>query len=110
MDQPDSDPQRTWPARLGGLAERPLVLLCVALALNALTQPYAGLTHDARLYAVQVAERLNPGSYAADRFLCLRRRLIRPYPVCSDRYDGQSAQRRRIPEFNVGQCLPSLPL
>jgi hypothetical protein len=69
MNQPDSDPQRTWPARLGGLADRPLVLLCVVLALNALTQPYAGLTHDARLYAVQVAERLQPGSYAADLFL-----------------------------------------
>jgi hypothetical protein len=60
---------RTWPALLGGLADRPLALLCLALALNAVTRPYVGLEHDARLYAVQIAERLHPGSYADDLFL-----------------------------------------
>jgi hypothetical protein len=69
MTQPRSLSPRTWPALLGGLADRPLALLCVALALNAVTQPYAGITHDARLYAVQIAERLHPGSYADDLYL-----------------------------------------
>jgi hypothetical protein len=69
MSQSVSLSPRTWPALLGSLADRPLALLCLALALNALALPYAGIIHDARLYAAQIAERLHPGSYADDLFL-----------------------------------------
>jgi hypothetical protein len=54
---------------LGGLAERPWVLCLVALALNALVQPYTGLIHDSRLYALQVANRVEGGAFNNDLFL-----------------------------------------
>lgn len=54
---------------LDRLADSPLTLLAVLLAANALTLPYAGFAHDARLYAVQTAEKLQPGTYAGDLFL-----------------------------------------
>jgi hypothetical protein len=56
-------------SRLGRLADSPLSLLAVLLLANALVRPYGGFAHDARLYAVQVAERLQPGSYGEDLFL-----------------------------------------
>ncbi len=41
----------------------------VVLAANALVQPYLGLEHDARLYAVQALERLHPGLHGDDLYL-----------------------------------------
>lgn len=38
------------------LADRPGVLLAVCFALNAVFMPYAGMYHDARLYAAQVVQ------------------------------------------------------
>ncbi len=58
-----------WRSALEGLAARPLVLLCALLAVNALTHPYRGLFHDARLYAAQVTERAAPGSLSHDLYL-----------------------------------------
>lgn len=54
---------------LQAMALRPQVLFLVALALNALAQPYAGLIHDARLYSVQTRNRLSGGVFADDLFL-----------------------------------------
>lgn len=56
-------------AALDRLAASPGALLCVLLAANALALPYAGLSHDSRLYAAQVVERVQPGSFAGDLFL-----------------------------------------
>jgi hypothetical protein len=59
-----------WAGRLlDRLAERPISLLAALLLANALTLPYAGFTHDSRLYAVQTAEKLVPGSYGDDLYL-----------------------------------------
>jgi hypothetical protein len=57
------------PALLDRLAASPLALVCVLLAANAVAQPYARFSHDARLYALQVAERVQPGTFADDLFL-----------------------------------------
>src|SRR5205085_980202 len=56
-------------AALDRLAASPGALLCVLLAANALALPYAGFSHDSRLYAAQVVERVRPGSFADDLFL-----------------------------------------
>jgi hypothetical protein len=56
-------------ASLDRLAASPCALLCVLLAANALALPYAGFSHDSRLYAAQVVERVRPGSFAGDLFL-----------------------------------------
>jgi hypothetical protein len=56
-------------AALDRLAASPGGFLCVLLAANALALPYAGFCHDSRLYAAQVVERVQPGSFAADLFL-----------------------------------------
>jgi hypothetical protein len=56
-------------AALDRLAASPGALLCVLLAANALALPYAGFSHDSRLYAAQVVERVQPGSFAGDLFL-----------------------------------------
>jgi hypothetical protein len=61
-------PRRWFPA-LADLADRPGTLLCAVLLLNALALPYAGLAHDARLYAAQLTERLHPGAFADDLYL-----------------------------------------
>ena len=55
--------------RLGRLVSDPVTLLCLLLAANALVQPYRGLDHDSRLYAVQVLERIQPGSFVGDLYL-----------------------------------------
>jgi hypothetical protein len=39
------------------------------LVVNALARPYAGLIHDAQLYAVQVLNRAEPGQYGDDLYL-----------------------------------------
>src|SRR5262245_21665339 len=54
---------------LGRLWAHPSSLLCVVLAANAVAQPYAGFSHDARLYAAQVVEKVHPGTFAEDLFL-----------------------------------------
>src|SRR5688500_3578418 len=73
-DQPRTAPtDRPWPARLcpglDRLADAPGAVLCLMLALNALLVPYIGLDHDARLYAIQAVERVQPGRYADDLYL-----------------------------------------
>jgi hypothetical protein len=55
--------------RLGHLASDPITLVCLMLAANGCAQPYKGLDHDSRLYAIQVLERIHPGSFAADLYL-----------------------------------------
>jgi hypothetical protein len=54
---------------LGRLASDPGAMVCLLLAANALVEPYTGFTHDSRLYAVQVLERIHPGSFAGDLYL-----------------------------------------
>src|SRR5262245_5227369 len=56
-------------AALKQLAPSPPSLLCLMLAANALAHPYRGLFHDARLYAAQIQERVEPGSLAGDLYL-----------------------------------------
>src|SRR6516164_6054317 len=56
-------------AALSRLAGRPACLLGLLLALNALARPYVSLIHDSRLYAVQVLNRLEGGTYADDLYL-----------------------------------------
>lgn len=53
---------------LGNLVDRPVLLLLVLLAANALARPYANLDHDARLYSVQVLNQAEYGSYKDDLF------------------------------------------
>lgn len=68
-----SSPPLTWFARvqlaLHDLAERPGLLLLLLLSLNALARPYAGVIHDAKLYAVQVLNQAEPETFAGDLFL-----------------------------------------
>jgi hypothetical protein len=59
----------TVQARLGELVVRPFSLVCLLLAANALAMPYVGFSHDSRLYAVQLAERLQPGTFGDDLYL-----------------------------------------
>jgi hypothetical protein len=44
-------------------------LFAVLLAVNAWALPYAGLVHDARLYGIQVLNRVDGGSFANDLYL-----------------------------------------
>src|ERR1700730_11248316 len=53
---------------IGRLAARPWSLFCVLLAVTALARPYAGITHDARLYSAQVLNQLDPAAYGDDIF------------------------------------------
>ncbi len=53
---------------LGLLAEKPWALFLVLVCVNTLALPYAGITHDARLYSVQVLNHVEDGSYADDLF------------------------------------------
>lgn len=55
-------------AALGMLAARPWSLFLALLALNAVARPYAGIIHDARLYAAQVLTQIDPASYGDDLF------------------------------------------
>ena len=50
------------------IVTRPVTLWLMMLALNGLFQPYTGVIHDARLYAVQVMNRVDPGAYSDDLF------------------------------------------
>jgi hypothetical protein len=51
------------------LSHRPVVLFTVLCAVNALSLPYLGLIHDARLYALQVMNRASGGVFSDDLFL-----------------------------------------
>jgi hypothetical protein len=69
MNTATHDLPRKWLPALEDLACRPATLVCAALLLSALAQPYAGFAHDARLYAAQVTERIDPGTFADDLYL-----------------------------------------
>jgi hypothetical protein len=62
----------TWSARAASailrLAAKPWSLYFLLLAVNALARPYAGITHDARLYSAQVLNQLDPGTFGDDLF------------------------------------------
>ncbi|MBI2803356.1 MAG: hypothetical protein HYX68_00050 [Planctomycetes bacterium] len=51
------------------LADRPVTLFLLLLALNALARPYANISHDARLYSLQVLNQTEGGAFADDVFL-----------------------------------------
>ena len=51
------------------LATKPATVLCAVLAVNSLTLPYAGLVHDARLYAAQVSVQVAPETFEHDLYL-----------------------------------------
>jgi hypothetical protein len=53
---------------LARIAERPWTLFLLLFCVNTLAQPYAGITHDARLYSVQVLNSVEDGTYADDLF------------------------------------------
>lgn len=53
---------------LARLMDCPWTLFVVLLAINALARPYAGITHDARLYSGQVLNQVEGGTYADDIF------------------------------------------
>lgn len=53
---------------LAQLADRPWHLLAILLLVNAIAQPYAGITHDTRLYSVQVLNQVEGGTYSDDLF------------------------------------------
>ncbi len=55
-------------AVLHDLTIHPRRLFLALLALNALTLPYADLTHDAHLYGLQVLHRIDGGRFADDLF------------------------------------------
>jgi hypothetical protein len=75
---PGEDPNRMdtplnrWIARsaavLTALGERPRILFCLAVALNALAFPYQGIVLDARLYSFQVLNRVEGGAFSNDLF------------------------------------------
>src|SRR5437879_5055351 len=50
------------------LADRPWALFIVLLCVNTLSHPYGGITHDTRLYSVQVLNHVEAGAYADDLF------------------------------------------
>ena len=56
-------------ARIEWLTSHRFLLLCLLLAANGLTRPYAGLIHDSRLYAVQINEQVAPGAHSEDLYL-----------------------------------------
>src|SRR5438270_7254260 len=65
-------PPLTWSERavdaLRRLAAHPSCFFCLLLAVNAGARPYAGITHDARLYSIQVLNQLDPSAYSDDLF------------------------------------------
>ena len=50
------------------LADNPWTLFLVLVCINTLAHPYAGITHDSRLYSVQVLNYVEDGTYADDLF------------------------------------------
>lgn len=61
-----------WVARaddgFARLADKPWTLFVVLLAISSIARPYSGIVHDARLYSVQVLNRVEGGSYGDDLF------------------------------------------
>src|ERR1019366_5425257 len=53
---------------LARLAEKPWALFVILLAINTIDRPYSGITHDSRLYSVQVLNQVEGGAYADDLF------------------------------------------
>ena len=62
----------SWPSRIAAalraLSHRPWTLFLVLFALNAVALPYAGFIHDARLYGVQVLNKVEGGAFTDDLF------------------------------------------
>ncbi len=69
---PQAQTSHRWWESFGGslehLANHRACLVAVLLAWNALVLPYRGLYHDAKLYAVQVLNRVENGTYQDDLF------------------------------------------
>lgn len=57
-----------WRPRIEERTGRFWLCLCFLLLLDVLANPYAGIVHDARLYAVQALSHLHPQRYARDLF------------------------------------------
>src|SRR6266849_4127255 len=53
---------------LARLADKPWALFVILLAVNTIARPYSGITHDTRLYSVQVLNHVEGGAYADDLF------------------------------------------
>src|SRR5947209_4344896 len=68
LTEPSPPPCHENGPALRRLAGRPVVLLLVLLAANAVTRPYANIEHDARLYSVQVLNQAERGSFNDDLF------------------------------------------
>jgi hypothetical protein len=69
MEPLNSPRARRFLDSLERLTDHFWLLLGLLLLINALVLPYRGLFHDARLYAAQVKDRLEPGSLSDDLFL-----------------------------------------
>ncbi len=54
---------------LDRLAKDRLILFLILVLMNACWSPYGGLMHDARLYALQITDRLEVGHFANDLYL-----------------------------------------
>lgn len=57
-----------WLSALGYTSEHFWLSLITLLTIDAMANPYAGIVHDARLYAVQALYHLHPGIYDKDLF------------------------------------------
>jgi hypothetical protein len=54
--------------RFAGIIDKPFLCLLWLLLFDALANPYAGLVHDSRLYALQAMSLLNPDMFANDLY------------------------------------------
>ena len=79
---PDHGPvvsSSTWPElsrSLHRIGQSSAAFYVVLLLLNSLTRPYMGIVHDARFYAVQVLNRIDPLRYSGDLYLKI---TVRPH-------------------------------
>ncbi len=64
----ETNSSERWLFAFDNLARHSLLSLVVLLTFDALANPYAGIVHDARLYAVQALSHLHPGRYDKDLF------------------------------------------
>ena len=68
----EKSPPLSWTERarrqLSALVDRPVLLLLVLLAVNAVTRPYANIAHDTRLYSIQVVNQCENGAFNDDLF------------------------------------------